>query len=115
MADKAYRFENGLQLQTEPEVKAYIRGLELARTVSEGCTEGRTEFLGKMSSAIEEANAVKLKGPTNEQGKTDAEVEADAAAAKKAEEEKVAEKQQAEADAQKTEEQPLNAAEKEKN
>ncbi len=63
---KAYRLKNGIVLDTEPELKAYIRGLEMARKTSEICTEGRTEFLAKISTELEEAHAAKSAGATEE-------------------------------------------------
>ena len=77
MTQKAYRLANGIVLETEPELKAYIRGLEMARVASEACTEGRTEFLGKMSAALEEAHAAKAAGQKAEEEKP---VEAEVAA-----------------------------------
>lgn len=97
MTSKAYRLANGIVLETEAELKAYIRGLETARSASEACTNGRQEFLGKMAQAIEEANIVKQRGLTNEAGKTDAEVEAEQAAAEKPAEEKAVDAPAAEA------------------
>lgn len=85
---KAYRLSNGIILETEAELKAYTRGLEMARVASEACTEGRTEFLSKMSAALEEAHNVKTAGPKSE---ADLAAEADAAAKAKAEAEKPAE------------------------
>lgn len=60
---KKYYLSNGLVFDTEAEVKAYIRGLEVARS------EGGYEYEGftqKMSQWIEEANVVKNAGPTDE-------------------------------------------------
>jgi hypothetical protein len=92
---KAYRLKNGIILETEAELKAYTRGLEMARAASEACTEGRTEFLAKMSAALEEAHDVKTVGPKSE---SDLAAEADAAAKAKAEAEKPAEEEKSAAD-----------------
>ncbi len=62
---KAFRFSNGTVLETEAEVKAYTRGLEVARSNAD-----------KLDWLIEESHNVKAAGP-----KTEEELSQEAAAA----------------------------------
>lgn len=64
---KAYRLSNGVTLETEAELKSYIRGMETARANPE-----------TVNSLLEEAHVVKAAG-----AKTEEELAAEAEAAKK--------------------------------
>lgn len=87
----AYRLSNGIVLETEPELKAYIRGLEIARATSESCTGGREEFLSKVGAALEEAQVSKNAGLTDEAAPAAAEEVKPAEAEKAVDAEKAAE------------------------
>lgn len=63
---KFYRFPNGIVFETEAELKAYIRGLEMARSAAD-TSEGYDEFQSKTAAALDYAHSVKAAGPWTEE------------------------------------------------